>query len=222
MKRYETFIIVDPDVSDEDRNQFLDRLKEVISDQQSILVLVDEWGSRKLAYEIKKKSRGYYVRLDYCGTGALVDELERLFRIDDRIMKYMTVLLSDRVDMEQIQEEIAEAEAKTAKAAQEAAQNITRPGTRVSELFTAAVEVARKGSPEYQRTHIGHGIGLELYEPPSINPASDIILEEGMVFNVEPPYYELGLGGFQVEDTVVVTDKGFRFLTSLDRGLMKA
>ena len=71
MKRYETFIIVDPDVSDEDRNQFLDRLKEVISDQQGILVLVDDWGSRKLAYEIKKKSRGYYVRLDYCGTGAL-------------------------------------------------------------------------------------------------------------------------------------------------------
>jgi small subunit ribosomal protein S6 len=86
MKRYETFIIVDPDVLDEDRNQFLDRLKGVISDQQGILVLVDEWGSRKLAYEIKKKSRGYYVRLDYCGTGALVDELERLFRIDDRII----------------------------------------------------------------------------------------------------------------------------------------
>ena len=106
--------------------------------------------------------------------------------------------------------------------AQEAALNITKPGTRVSELFNVAVEVARRGIPEYQRTHIGHGIGLELYEPPSINPASDIVLEEGMVFNVEPPYYELGLGGFQVEDTVVVTDKGFRFLTTLDRGLMKA
>lgn len=106
--------------------------------------------------------------------------------------------------------------------AQEAALNITKPGTMVAELFNVAIEMARKGIPEYQRTHIGHGIGLELYEPPSINPTSDIILEEGMVFNVEPPYYELGLGGFQVEDTVVVTDKGFRFLTTLNRGLMKA
>ncbi len=106
--------------------------------------------------------------------------------------------------------------------AQEAALNITKPGTRVSELFNVAIEVARQRIPEYNRTHIGHGIGLELYEPPSINPASDVILEEGMVFNVEPPYYELGLGGFQVEDTVVVTDKGFRFLTTLDREMMKA
>jgi len=116
MKRYETFVIVDPDVSEDDRNQFLDRLKEVISDQNGTLVLVDEWGSRKLAYEIKKKSRGYYVRLDYCGTGALVDELERLFRIDDRIMKYMTALLSDQLDMEQIQEEIAKAELEASQA----------------------------------------------------------------------------------------------------------
>jgi len=106
--------------------------------------------------------------------------------------------------------------------AQEAALNITRPGTRVSELFNVAVAAARKGIPDYRRTHIGHGIGLELYEPPSINPDSDIILEPGMVINVEPPYYELGLGGFQVEDTIVVTDNGFRYLTTLDRGMLKA
>lgn len=106
--------------------------------------------------------------------------------------------------------------------AQEAALNITRPGTRVSELFNVAVKAARKGIPDYRRTHIGHGIGIELYEPPSINPDSDIILEAGMVINVEPPYYELGLGGFQVEDTIVVTDDGFRYLTTLDRGLLKA
>ncbi|MBC8246839.1 MAG: 30S ribosomal protein S6 [Deltaproteobacteria bacterium] len=152
MKRYETFIIVDPDVSDEDRNQFLERLKEVISDQQGILVLVDEWGSRKLAYEIKKKSRGYYVRLDYCGTGALVDELERLFRIDDRIIKYMTVLLSDRVDMEQIQEEIAEAEAKAAKAAQAAAQKEAPVAPDVPETKTEEKPEQKPVAPDAPET----------------------------------------------------------------------
>ena len=106
--------------------------------------------------------------------------------------------------------------------AEEAALTITRPGTPVSELFNVAIAAASKGIPGFRRTHIGHGIGLELYEPPSINPTSDIILEEGMVINVEPPYYELGLGGLQVEDTIVVTDTGFRFLTTLDRGLIKA
>lgn len=103
--------------------------------------------------------------------------------------------------------------------AQEAALNITKPGTKVSELFNTAVEVARKRIPKYERTHVGHGIGLELYELPIITPTTNIILEAGMVFNIEPPYYELGLGGFQVEDTVVVTDNGFRLLTTLDRGL---
>ena len=106
--------------------------------------------------------------------------------------------------------------------AEEAALSITKAGTRVADLFNAAVEAARKGIPEFQRTHVGHGIGLELYEPPSINPASDIILEAGMVINVEPPYYELGLGGFQVEDTIVVTEDGFCFLTTLDRGMLNA
>ena len=166
MKRYETFIIVDPDVSDEDRNQFLDRLKEVISDQQGTLVLVDEWGSRKLAYEIKKKFRGYYVRLDYCGVGALVDELERLFRIDDRIMKYMTVLLSDSVDMVQIQEEIAKAEAEAtrkAEAAQAAAQKeapvapdapetVTEEKPKEEPTAPAAPETVREEKPEEEPT----------------------------------------------------------------------
>ena len=160
MKRYETFIIVDPDVSDEDRNQFLERLKEVISDRQGTLVLVDEWGSRKLAYEIKKKPRGYYVRLDYCGTGALVDELERLFRIDDRIMKYMTVLLSDWVDMEQIQEEIAKAEAEAAQAAAQKKDSVTpdAPKTATEEkpekdsIAPDAPETVTEEKPEKTQT----------------------------------------------------------------------
>jgi small subunit ribosomal protein S6 len=72
--------------------------------------MVDEWGGKKLAYEIKKKARGYYVRLDYCGSGILVNEIERFFRIDDRILKYMTVLLDKDADIEAVKEEIAKAE----------------------------------------------------------------------------------------------------------------
>jgi len=76
---------------------------------------MDEWGSKKLAYEIKKKKRGYYFRLDFCGTGPLVDEMERFFKIDDRILKYMTVLLEKDADLEKLKEERAELESKTAK-----------------------------------------------------------------------------------------------------------
>jgi len=112
MRRYETFIIIDPDLSDEERSPIFEKVKDLIQQEECLLVMLDEWGDRRLAYEIKKKSRGYYVRLDYCGTGKLVDEMERFFRIDDRIMKYMTVLLDKYADIELIKEEMAKAEVK--------------------------------------------------------------------------------------------------------------
>ncbi len=74
--------------------------------------MLDDWGNRKLAYEIKKKVRGYYVRIDYCGMGSLVNEMERFFRIDDKILKFMTVLLEKNADVENIKEEMAEAKAE--------------------------------------------------------------------------------------------------------------
>ena len=112
MRRYETIIIIDPDLSAENREPVLERVKDVIVQQDGYLAFIDDWGSRKLAYEIKKKERGYYVRFDFCGTGALVDEIERFFRIDDRVLKYMTVLLDKIADIEKIKEEVAAAETK--------------------------------------------------------------------------------------------------------------
>jgi small subunit ribosomal protein S6 len=112
MRRYETIFIIDPDLSADERAPLLERIKDLIPQQGGLLIMVDEWGAQKLAYEIKKKARGYYVLLDYCGTGAHVDEIERLFRIDDRILKYMSVLLEKDVDLENVKEEIARTEAK--------------------------------------------------------------------------------------------------------------
>jgi small subunit ribosomal protein S6 len=110
MRRYETIFIVDPDLSDEERSPLFERLKPLFPQLDGFLVMVEEWGTKNLAYEIKKKKRGYYVRLDYCGTGPLVNEIERFFRIDDRVLKYMTVLLEEDVDLESLQAELAKAE----------------------------------------------------------------------------------------------------------------
>ena len=110
MNRYETFIISDPDISDEKRASLFERINQLIPKENGFMVAFDEWGIKKLAYEIKKKIRGHYVRLDYCGTGALVNEIERFSRIDDRVMKYMTVLLEKEADIDRIKEEIAKAE----------------------------------------------------------------------------------------------------------------
>ena len=119
MRRYETIVIVDPKLSNEQRLPIFEKLKDLIVQQSGFLVIVDEWGDKRLAYEIKKRSHGYYVRLDFCGTGALVNEMERFFRIDERVLKYMTVLLDKDADVEKIKEQMAEAEASKEQTAQD-------------------------------------------------------------------------------------------------------
>ena len=120
MRRYETIIITDPDLSPEQRDPVLQRVADVINQGDGYLALTDEWGNRKLAYEIKKRDRGFFIRFDFCGTGAMVNEIERFFRIDDRVLKYMTVLTDKAVDIEKIKEEIAAAQSHTEKAQEQA------------------------------------------------------------------------------------------------------
>ena len=122
MRRYETIAILDPDLPDDDRTALLTRIKEIVPQHDGVLIAEDLWGSKKLAYEIKKKSRGYYARIDYCGEGPLVDELERFFRIDDRVMKYLTVQLDPDADVEKIQSEMTAAQAPEAPEAPEATE----------------------------------------------------------------------------------------------------
>jgi Xaa-Pro dipeptidase len=89
-----------------------------------------------------------------------------------------------------------------------------KPGVPVSNIFDIAVRVTREaGLTHYERHHVGHGIGLEPYDPPTINAATATTLEPGMVFCVETPYYEHGWGGVQVEDAVEITATGARQLT---------
>jgi small subunit ribosomal protein S6 len=113
MRRYETFVIVDPDISKDERDTVMARVKELIDQMGGFLVFEDDWGERKLAYEIKKRERGYYVRYDYCGLAPLVNEIERFFRIDDRALKYMTVVLEKDADLAKIKAEKSAAESKS-------------------------------------------------------------------------------------------------------------
>ena len=119
MRRYETVFVANPTLSQEDRRPLFDKLTNLISDGQGLLVKFDDWGPRSLAYEIKKQTRGYYVLMDYCGDGALVKELERNLTLDDRLLKYMTVCTAKEVDLEAVQAEVVAAEAEAAKPAPE-------------------------------------------------------------------------------------------------------
>jgi len=148
MRRYETIVIVDPDLGEEQRGVVFDKIRELIPQKGGLLVEFDEWGGRKLAYEIKKKQRGHYVRVNYCGGGDLVSEMERQFRIDDRVMKYMTILLDTEADMERIQEAMTQAE-QEAEAAVAASKPAESPETVTEAVAEAApVETEPETSPE--------------------------------------------------------------------------
>ena len=102
-----------------------------------------------------------------------------------------------------------------------AALDRVRAGTPAREVFRTAVSTVREsGLPDYERHHVGHGIGVELYEPPILTEGEGRPLETGMVVNVEPPYYEIGFGGFQVEDTVLVTEDGFECFNRMPKGMI--
>jgi Xaa-Pro aminopeptidase len=103
-------------------------------------------------------------------------------------------------------------------AGEEAAIAAMRPGVPASEVFRAGIAGTRKaGIPHYDRSHIGHGAGLEIYDIPLLGPNDHTPLEAGMTFQVELPYYELGFPGLQIEDTVLVGEHGSQILGQLDR-----
>ena len=146
MRRYETIFILDPDAPEEQRGSVFGRLTDLMGQKAGLQVALDEWGAKKLAYEIKKKHRGYYVRLDYCGGGELVDEIERFFRIDDRILKYMTIVLDKDADIEQVKQEMADAAAKVEAAAAKAAEAMAAAEEKAAAESTP--EPATESTPE--------------------------------------------------------------------------
>lgn len=109
MRRYETILIADTNLSNDELNSLIARYKAIITELKGVIVKIEEWGKRKLAYEIKKQSRGSYVLIDFAGKSEIVDELERNLKIDDKILKFLTVKKSESVDLEEIEKEIAAA-----------------------------------------------------------------------------------------------------------------
>lgn len=137
MRQYETIVIVDPDLSEEQRTPLFGRLQEIISQQGGFFIRFDDWNQRKLAYPIKKKNRGYYVRLEYCGSDTGVNELERLCRIDDRVIKYMTIVMDKTPDVESLKAAKAAADAlKSGESNQPQAK--TAAGSEINEPDRAA------------------------------------------------------------------------------------
>jgi len=124
MRQYETLFIVTPDSSEEDLKAVATKIKGVVTGMNGIVTSYDEQGRKKLAYSVKKQNKGYYVLMDYVGSADIVSEIERNMRLDDRVLKYLTVKLADQVDPESIEPEKPEPpeEAESVETPEEEAQ----------------------------------------------------------------------------------------------------
>lgn len=100
MRKYETFFIVDPDLPDEVNTVVDEKVKAVVGSNGGEVLAYIPWGKKKLAYPVKKHTRGLYILMEYSGGPELVAELERNMRLDERILKFITVKLEDRFDPE--------------------------------------------------------------------------------------------------------------------------
>jgi small subunit ribosomal protein S6 len=140
MRRYESLWVVNGDLPDEEVKSAIDKFSGIISSQGGTVVGLDEWGRRKLAYKIQGTIRGYYVLADFAGTSETVKELERNYRIDDRIIRFITTKKSDKVNLEALQAEIA----AKAKAAAPAEPEVAAPveAAAPAEVAAPAAEAA--------------------------------------------------------------------------------
>jgi Xaa-Pro aminopeptidase len=108
------------------------------------------------------------------------------------------------------------------KQAHDRAIAAVRPGMNCRELDAVARDYIRdRGYGDCFGHGLGHGVGLNIHEKPVISPRSETVIQEGMVFTIEPGIYIPGFGGVRIEDTVVVTADGCRVLTQSPKELLQ-
>lgn len=93
MQFYESIFIVRPSLSDDDTNQLIEKMKGVLEKAGASLIKLENWGKKKLAYEVKRERRGTFVYLQFKAAGNAVGELERSYRLEDSVLKFLTVRL---------------------------------------------------------------------------------------------------------------------------------
>jgi small subunit ribosomal protein S6 len=98
MRHYETIYIVNPNLTQDEYREVLNRYSSFIEKNKGVMIKTEEWGTQRLAYEVKKVDKGAYVLMDYCGNPGLSANLERDLSLDDRVLKFQTIKLAHEVD----------------------------------------------------------------------------------------------------------------------------
>lgn len=96
MRKYETIYILQPDLNEDEIKVIADKVQDVISSYKGDFLRLEDWGVRKMAYVIRKFARGRYLYLRYNGGRELIAELERRLRLDEKVLRYQSVNITDQ------------------------------------------------------------------------------------------------------------------------------
>jgi small subunit ribosomal protein S6 len=121
-RHYETTVIVNGALEDDQITQMIDRVSEFLSRNGAQIKSTNHWGRRRLAYPIDKKNNGYYVQYEFEGPGEMVQHLERFFQIEENVIRHL-ILELDELDLrrrDEMRNRVA-AEAEEQAAAEEGA-----------------------------------------------------------------------------------------------------
>lgn len=176
MRRYETIFILRPDLGETQVKQSLKRVEDIVANGGGELIETDEWGVRELAYRIRRERRGYYVRLDYVSTAAVMNEIERNLKLMDESLRHLSVMVQEEADAAQLRSEVEArqrrlAEARVAAAAgseqaseakpsaQEAGEGSASGEEAVAASAAQSGEVAQSEESAPQAEEAGNGAG---------------------------------------------------------------
>jgi small subunit ribosomal protein S6 len=138
VREYETTFIVQPEISDEGVKAIQERLDATLDKSKAVRLMYDDQGRRRMAYEIRHFQKGRYILLMYLDDGKVVPELERILRLDDSVLRFLTVQAKDDVvDIEARKAEAAELERVRAQRAAERAAREAEEAARAAEVEAA-------------------------------------------------------------------------------------
>jgi small subunit ribosomal protein S6 len=147
LRRYETVFILRPDLGESSQKESIRRFENIVRNSGGDIIETDEWGFRDLAYHIRGERRGLYVRFDYGGNGATMNEIERNLKLSDSVLRFLSVLVDRDIDPGTVRADLeahrrrsaeARAAAEAARAAAEAARSAGAESAREESRAGAA------------------------------------------------------------------------------------
>ena len=135
MREFETTFIVQPEISEEGLQAIRGRLDAVLARHGAVRLMCDDLGRKRLAYEIRRFQKGHYLELVYLDKGPVVPEIERALRLDDSVLRFLTVQVSPHVEDIEKRREVAAAleQDRARKAAERAAREAEEEAARAVE-----------------------------------------------------------------------------------------